>query len=644
MPFDLSVLFHWQSSSTARPFAMSSSSESKSSNSLTNSSGSNLSKPQSNAASTPPTSIATSGSPAKSMDSPILSADNPGLRVEWARAFNLGKWRQTGRGLRFAHEEVKDLANDATIYLNERMLELSRITRRAIAARLRYQRLRSRELDLIKSILDDETELCQTQLSGVDVQIGSIRNMLQDAGVAQIGSTGSRFDPNDAAGPCLIPICNRTPGNLLPVPVMLAQDLACNNPYLMDAPESLTFTPIEFDPDDPSESSLRQRGIPAQLGSSRYNPYARSMPGSRPSTSLVSASVIDDADSARCTTDLQEAPQSKCSIKDYDKTQQLAIEWAKMRLVMDGATTGWIRNSTRDEKVKMEMRVREIIFHAGIKFGCVRALTKDRRELAKTGEEFAPLYKLEPPSKRSEEECQIYMNNRRVAIYDANQPFKYYLHGIEETETSTNVLVFSGQAVESTHIKHWYESKKSPLYDEEMRSSINTTPLDMLAESAVGIRCAIDRYVEGRLSGSKENNTLHFATDVYANEQQLIKNAMVFALQQNIHRESFQKRLLYLHHRGLQKLHEKLGLSAPEFPIHVPLTAEELSKPRLVPSHNTATALPGPSTLLPFGQIGGQAPLMTSGPQMSFVQISGDVGLNMWGFPSFGDSEQSRLE
>lgn len=82
------------------------------------------------------------------------------------------------------------------------MLELSRITRRATSARLRYQRLCSRELDLIKSILEDETELCKTQLTSVDAQIGSIRNMLQDAGVPAIGSAGSRFDCNDAGPWC----------------------------------------------------------------------------------------------------------------------------------------------------------------------------------------------------------------------------------------------------------------------------------------------------------------------------------------------------------------------------------------------------------------------------------------------------------
>ncbi|KAG1842701.1 hypothetical protein C8R48DRAFT_678949 [Suillus tomentosus] len=80
-------------------------------------------------------------------------------------------------------------SSEATQYLNQRMLELSRMTHRAIAARIRYQRLRSRELDLIKSILEDETEVSQSQLKGIDLQIGSIRNLLQDQGVT-VGSQG----------------------------------------------------------------------------------------------------------------------------------------------------------------------------------------------------------------------------------------------------------------------------------------------------------------------------------------------------------------------------------------------------------------------------------------------------------------------
>ncbi|KAG2135985.1 hypothetical protein DEU56DRAFT_947163 [Suillus clintonianus] len=58
-------------------------------------------------------------------------------------------------------------------------------------------------------------------------------------------------------------------------------------------------------------------------------------------------------------------------IKDYDKTQQNAIDWAQKRLVMDGAFMGWIKNQTDEDKAKMDIRIIEIIGHAGAKFGCV---------------------------------------------------------------------------------------------------------------------------------------------------------------------------------------------------------------------------------------------------------------------------------
>jgi hypothetical protein len=74
------------------------------------------------------------------------------------------------------------------------MLELSRITRRAIAARMRYQRIRSHELDLIKSILEDKTEMSRKHINSVDLQIGTLRNMLHDGGVAVIGNKGCRSD------------------------------------------------------------------------------------------------------------------------------------------------------------------------------------------------------------------------------------------------------------------------------------------------------------------------------------------------------------------------------------------------------------------------------------------------------------------
>ncbi|KAG2359052.1 hypothetical protein BDR07DRAFT_1488711 [Suillus spraguei] len=83
------------------------------------------------------------------------------------------------------------LPSETSAYFNGRMLELSRVTRQAITARLQYQRIRYHELDLIKSILHDENELAQTQLIAIDTQISSLQNTLEDGGVP-IEKTGSK--------------------------------------------------------------------------------------------------------------------------------------------------------------------------------------------------------------------------------------------------------------------------------------------------------------------------------------------------------------------------------------------------------------------------------------------------------------------
>ncbi|KAG1880035.1 hypothetical protein F4604DRAFT_1954020 [Suillus subluteus] len=78
---------------------------------------------------------------------------------------------------------------DASNYLNTRMLELSRITRRAFATRIRFQRLRSHELELMKSLADDEIEQVKTQINAIDLQIGSIEGMICE-GEVDIESKG----------------------------------------------------------------------------------------------------------------------------------------------------------------------------------------------------------------------------------------------------------------------------------------------------------------------------------------------------------------------------------------------------------------------------------------------------------------------
>jgi hypothetical protein len=70
------------------------------------------------------------------------------------------------------------------------MLELSRVSRRTVAAKMEYQRLRTEELELITAIIRDEHEESKGHLTTTDLQIGSLRNDLYDAGVPVIGSKG----------------------------------------------------------------------------------------------------------------------------------------------------------------------------------------------------------------------------------------------------------------------------------------------------------------------------------------------------------------------------------------------------------------------------------------------------------------------
>ncbi|KAG2065264.1 hypothetical protein BDR04DRAFT_185527 [Suillus decipiens] len=85
---------------------------------------------------------------------------------------------------------------DTLNYMNKRTLELSRVTRRAFAAEIRYQRLRSHELDLMKSLVDSKIEQIKTQINAVDVQISAIEGMLRDAEVDIESKEGKLSEDN----------------------------------------------------------------------------------------------------------------------------------------------------------------------------------------------------------------------------------------------------------------------------------------------------------------------------------------------------------------------------------------------------------------------------------------------------------------
>ncbi|KAG1816035.1 uncharacterized protein BJ212DRAFT_1299884 [Suillus subaureus] len=207
----------WDSDSNIKIFLMSSSSDSRR----------GPKRPRS--ASTPPTSVAPSSSPLK-CSSPMAShtktaTNGPALQIhEFSMTVprktlgNSGRWKRTipyslfqgdindedsvpptkkFKTLQTMWNQTSVLSPDVAILVNERMLELSCITCWSITARMWYQCLCSHELDLMKSILGDEQDLAQAHLKVVDVQIGSIHNTLQDAGVGVIGKNGCRFDPGD---------------------------------------------------------------------------------------------------------------------------------------------------------------------------------------------------------------------------------------------------------------------------------------------------------------------------------------------------------------------------------------------------------------------------------------------------------------
>ncbi|KAG2349499.1 hypothetical protein BDR05DRAFT_943457 [Suillus weaverae] len=244
---------------------------------------------------------------------------------------------------------------------------------------------------------------------------------------------------------------------------------------------------------------------------------------------------------------------------------------------MDSVLEGWIRNVTISEKAEMDLHVTEIISQASIKFNCVLlaskylkdfvtdALMKDHRQHMKRAEKFVYLYNLESPSKMSDVDCKSHMHKQRT-----------------ETPTSTDVIVFAHPAVKGVNMLYWYESKKSLLCDEEMRSLISITPLPMLLGSAAATKCVIDC------------------------KQDLITSVMLYSLQTDIHGESFKKHLLDLHHKGLQALHKMLKIP-PKITIYIPVTMEELSIPRPIPYADTLS--------LPV-QMSDQAPSMGVQPQM----------------------------
>ncbi|KAG2117455.1 hypothetical protein DEU56DRAFT_761385 [Suillus clintonianus] len=523
-------------------FAMSSSSESRG----------NSNKPRS--LSTPPTSIGPSSSPLKCSTPPMCSsppmsspcipsraktvANNSALHVDEFSTANpmqsLGNgghrkcpitYGSVQGGLQYEDcnpptKKFKPLQTtwntpapspEATNYLNERRLELSRITRRAIAARMRYQRLRCRELDLIRAILEGEEDLSQTEMKGIDAQIGAICNILEDAGVTAIGNKGSlqmsRINLGQlhwyldlfAVQPVSTSWVNvRTRLRPSPLPlfkvmttVIIPSSFCLTDKYytistihVMESwmphqrPERFLPNEIFGDPGEITVlSSSHNEGQPSfclQVNTdilvSRYLirlprilPYSKSKPtimsfrtfpydsndpssctrrrtsgrdACSDSASLASTSLM----SADTTSNMGSGDIEGKRFNEHSPTEQLALTWAKRRIVLNSVTTtGWLRNITPEEKQVTNGYIIELVNQANIKFGCelessprviesiLKALLLNRRQLSKISEYLADPYDIEPPSEfnLSEQDHQAFKDDREHELLDSASPFTY---------------------------------------------------------------------------------------------------------------------------------------------------------------------------------------------------------------------------
>ncbi|KAG2117457.1 hypothetical protein DEU56DRAFT_931462 [Suillus clintonianus] len=185
---------------------------------------------------------------------------------------------------------------------------------------------------------------------------------------------------------------------------------------------------------------------------------------------------------------------------------------------------------------------------------------------------------------------------------------------------SVFILLFANPVVEDVHISHWYASKNTPLRDEDMRKEINTTPSQMLAESAVSVRLAIRRTARGKKSPT--GASLQFKTDPYADEQDAVNEAILEALKSPVHGPALEARLVYLHQRGMGALRGAMGLEAPANAISNGLTEEDSQIVHEARQYAWATGLLFPQVSRDLVMAGSQGRLMPDYSKSVYVPAS----------------------
>ncbi|KAG1774778.1 hypothetical protein EV702DRAFT_1047330 [Suillus placidus] len=348
-----------------------------------------------------------------------------------------------------------------------------------------------------------------------------------------------------------------------------------------------SFQAISYNPVNP-----KRRLTPSERSSHCLQPYARSMSDTmqHESSSIASGSLVSDNCGG------QKKPK-KLALCNLDPDEHVAIKWARKRLVMDLLTTVvWPQNETDEEK---DTYLNEIVNQANSMFGTKLVLTKElaalmntavmqfRSSLAEISEQLGREFDIEPKdTSLTSEACKAHMQNCRVVLLDSSEgnQWRYFLHGEKVEGEHIILLVFSNRTVEKIHLLHLYSSTYMPLRDQEFLKEITTT-LNMFSHIAAGVECGIDRIVDGAPSGS--GRVVRFVGERYALRQVYYKEAITRAMLLPIHKDtllgavikSSSKRTDVGSQFCSKVMREKMGLTAPEHPIYVPQTMQELTRP-----------------------------------------------------------------
>ncbi|KAG2063273.1 hypothetical protein BDR04DRAFT_1123376, partial [Suillus decipiens] len=332
---------------------------------------------------------------------------------------------------------------------------------------------------------------------------------------------------------------------------------------------------------------------PQDRSAHRIHPYSRNPvaphTSSRPSSSMMSQ---DDIDSFIYeTSDNNEPAAPKLNFKKLSSEHRTTLLWARKKMVLKMLFEGWLPQTTAAEKEDLKNCARTFVSEANDKFGSDIALTdevlkfvvdvlmQNRGTLATRGETYVQDYGIEPTTSMSKEGRQRFMESRRNKLYDSSDLFNYFLHAIkinEDAGTAT-VQMFVNPVVVDTHINHFYCDPKSPLWDDTLRPQVTTTPIPGLAITAAATKCAIDRKVEGRPSGTKE--VIRFNANPFSGDQREIQKKMELAYDSPIYGGEFKAQLLEIHLKGLREMMKMRSESTSQKEIYLPQSLEEMTVP-----------------------------------------------------------------